>query len=326
MRGKEGIGKSTLSKMIFKCLPEDLIIENLSSEALHSKFNAEIENKVFVCIEENHSTNVSEWTKQASNLKLWCTGQNLQCEAKGKDRKTIPNLLNILVNTNETTIVKECGIGRRFFIADLSDKRKGDIPYWKRLYAVIEDTEFQQYFFNYYAQIVYEPTFDTREIPYTVNKNIQAVLEKKSKEPIGYMIYEVFYKNNLGISTTTITEQLSEYATFAMDENENYRHSEEFGLRTSAEHSLQVWLEKVNKKSTITFSGTYFRYMYQLFCKVQNGEQCQKYTSFAFYKKLEEMGFDLYDYEIKGNSYKGYSNISYEQVKSILKNLEFITN
>ena len=90
-RGKQGIGKSTFAKMMKRMLHKDFYIESMNSDALKSQFNAELENKVFVCLEEMHSTNVADWTKQSSNLKDWCTGESILMEGKGRDRISIPN-------------------------------------------------------------------------------------------------------------------------------------------------------------------------------------------------------------------------------------------
>ena len=325
MRGPEGIGKSSFSQMIYKCMPEDMCIENMTSDALHSQFNAEIENKVFVCIEENTSTNVAEWTKQASNLKLWSTAHRLQCEAKGKDRKTIQNLLNILVNTNEHTIVRESGTGRRFFIADLSAKRKGDMKYWNEIYEFILCVEFQIYFYNYYTQIVYNPNYDTKKVPTTVNKNQQALKEKKKSEPIAYFIHEEFYVKNLDINTENITKVINTYASLAKNESPgDYHRTIEFSISTDAGQMLSNWQHRIPgiHQSNI-FYGAYFKEAFQIYEVACNGERNSKYpTSVSFYKKLNEMNFE--EYHIDNYTYKNFKNIPVEQIKIILQELDFV--
>ena len=96
-RGKQGIGKSTFANMITRMLHKDFYIESMNSDALKSRFNAELENKVFVCLEEMHSTSVADWTKQSSNLKDWCTGESILMEGKGRDLISLFQIYLILL-------------------------------------------------------------------------------------------------------------------------------------------------------------------------------------------------------------------------------------
>ncbi len=50
-RGKKGIDKSIFAKMMTRMLHKDFYIENMNIDALKSQFNAELENKVFACLE-----------------------------------------------------------------------------------------------------------------------------------------------------------------------------------------------------------------------------------------------------------------------------------
>ncbi len=323
MRGKNGIGKSTMSKMICRMLDKSLWIESMSSDALSSQFNAEVENKVFICLEEMHSKSVADWTVQSNNLKAWCTGENILMQAKCKDRVQINNSLNITLNTNEHTIIKEAGVGRRFLIMDMSDRQKGKVEYWKRLYDnCINNPDFCKFYYNYMTQIVYDKDYNTREVPATLSKKELTENEKKNTEPIAYFLLQEFYKKNLPINTESLKLLMNDYGTFAKEElGSHWNSSQELSKLRECDDCICSW-EIVISNNQI-FYGKFFRLVFELYRLVIIGEECKSFKSpQQFYNKLEDYGFKESEY--RKEKYKHYDIVSIEQLKLILQDVEII--
>ena len=106
---------------------EDLCLET-GSAPLKSNFNSILAGKLFVVFEELENLNASEWSSMSSVLKRIITSDRILLEAKNQNSYEADNINNYMLNSNNDSIKDDNA--RRYFIADVSSKREGDVEYW----------------------------------------------------------------------------------------------------------------------------------------------------------------------------------------------------
>ena len=122
LKGGQGIGKSTISDFIkIHVVGEELFIES-GSQPLKNKFNSQLNGKLFVQFSELENCSINEWSSMSSVLKRQITSTTLPIEQKGKDAVQVKNINNYIIDSNNDCIKDDDG--RRFFILDVSHKRK----------------------------------------------------------------------------------------------------------------------------------------------------------------------------------------------------------
>lgn len=99
-------------------------------------------------------------------LKALITDPYLMIEQKGIDAVQQPNYLKVFMTTNSDYVVPASKDERRYFVVDVSDKRKGDTAYFNALATAIADKEVQAAFL--YEMLQRDITgFHTGNIPET---------------------------------------------------------------------------------------------------------------------------------------------------------------
>lgn len=131
-RGEQGIGKSTLFTFLRKYIIGEKLFLETGSEPIKSKFNKCLGGKLLVSFEELETFSVNEWVAISSKLKRYITSDTIELEAKGKDSYTTNNMNNYVIVSNNDAIKDDDG--RRYFISDISNKRKGDHKFWDNIY------------------------------------------------------------------------------------------------------------------------------------------------------------------------------------------------
>ena len=99
LHGEQGSGKGTLSKIMELIYGASNFVE-LGQDALDSRFNDELESRLFVvCNEVMSGTNRSAET--ANKLKPWVTDATIYVEQKYEKRKAVENTFNIIFTSND---------------------------------------------------------------------------------------------------------------------------------------------------------------------------------------------------------------------------------
>lgn len=99
LHGEQGSGKGTLSKIMELIYGASNFVE-LGQDALDSRFNDELESRLFVvCNEVMSGTNRSAET--ANKLKPWVTDSTIYVEQKYEKRKAVENTFNIIFTSND---------------------------------------------------------------------------------------------------------------------------------------------------------------------------------------------------------------------------------
>jgi len=127
----QGIGKSTLPEFIKKYVIGEALCLETGSKPLVSNFNSILEGKLMVQFEELENFSASQWMGISSTLKRIITSDTYLIEGKNVNSYETENINNYILLSNNDAIKDD--EGRRYFILDLSSKRKGDFEYFGNL-------------------------------------------------------------------------------------------------------------------------------------------------------------------------------------------------
>jgi len=128
-RGEEGTGKGTLGRALMRMAGQHgLTVSHRSQFA--GRFNSHLRNCVFLFADE------AVWPGDKEGeavLKQLVTEPILSYEAKGRDITQGRNMVHMMLASNEEWIVPAGPEARRFFVSDVSDRRRQDHDYFGRL-------------------------------------------------------------------------------------------------------------------------------------------------------------------------------------------------
>jgi len=230
----KGVGKSSFPVMMRKyILGEKLSLES-GSEPLKSKFNSILGGKLFVYFEELETFTSSEWVSISSVLKRQITSDTIILQKKGQDAYETDNINNYILLTNHDVDDD----GRRYFVADISTHRKGDIEYWSNLYDKCFNNEVGYALYCYFFEIDTKD-FKAQQFPITKNK-----LHSISKRLDGVYL---FLKENFILNNTPIDEKLTDlyedYKIFCFQNNKRACARTDFITKLS---EIQINFYKTN--------------------------------------------------------------------------------
>lgn len=221
----KGVGKSTHPTMMIKHVLGKALSLETGSEPLKSKFNSILGGKLLVSFEEIETFSASEWVAVGCILKRQITSDFITLQKKGVDSYEAENINNYILLSNHDIDDD----GRRFFVADISTHKKGDVDYWDKLYKTCFNNEVGYALYCYFVEVDTNG-FKPQSFPITKNKlnsiskrldTVYAflkenyILEKKNvdeKLSDFYLLYQEYCltKNKRGCGKTDFTTKLSE--------------------------------------------------------------------------------------------------------------------
>ena len=134
LRGKQGTGKG-LFVNFFGQLFEKHFSQIAHASQVTGRFNSHFKDALLVFVDEGF------WAgdKQAEGiLKNLVTEPFITVEQKGKDVVRVQNHVNLIMASNNNWVVPAGLEERRFFVLDVSDKRRRDYPYFQ---AIVDQME-----------------------------------------------------------------------------------------------------------------------------------------------------------------------------------------
>lgn len=133
-RGSEGTGKGTLGRALMRIAgPHGLTVS--SREQFAGRFNAHLRNCIFLFADEA----IWPGDKEGEGIiKQLVTEPVISYEAKGKDITPGRNMVHIMLASNEDWIVPAGREARRFFVSDVSERRRNDHDFFGRLWEQME--------------------------------------------------------------------------------------------------------------------------------------------------------------------------------------------
>ena len=214
IKGEHGTGKNTLTDVWAELL-SGYSIASANVDTVFGRFNAAIEGKKFINIDEMQSANLTE-SAVYDNAKKYITGATIDIEAKGVDvRAGVENLCNFCFTSNNFNPIKIEDTDRRYFIITTSSDKRGDFKYFNELYKVIKpdrngayNKEFMEALMYYYTN--YSDTVDLNDIPETLDK---IIAKEINRTPIEEFIEAkcVELSSEEGILTTDAYQCFNEF-------------------------------------------------------------------------------------------------------------------
>ncbi len=135
LKGKRGTGKGTLGNAMTRIFGQHATHIS-SADHLTGRFNAHLRDACFLFADEAY------WPGDKSaegGFKRLITEQTLFIEGKGRNGVTVPNMLHVMMASNEDWVVPAGEHERRFVVLEVSDCHIQEEPYFDALYAQLED-------------------------------------------------------------------------------------------------------------------------------------------------------------------------------------------
>lgn len=146
-----GTGKGTAIQPIVELLSGYSFVTS-DSEAIFSRFNHHLSDKIFIYFNEAAELNYNKSLN--SKFKHLITEETTSYEIKNGPNFMAPNRCRMIIDSNEDSLLKESGDSRRTWYTNISESRIGDKEYFSKLYKLYETPGF-------YETLMYQlSTFD----------------------------------------------------------------------------------------------------------------------------------------------------------------------
>lgn len=209
LKGPEGIGKSTITELFRDFI---LCLESYRTgkkKYLVSNYNKPLMGALLVVFEELPVSSQAEWESVSANIKNMVTSDYEDYEDKyEKVLPNVRNLMNMVINTNVEAI--QHSEGRRYYIADISTQRQGDLEYWKNLHKQCFNLEVGSAIYNYLCEIDVSD-FNSQDFPDTDAK-MAAIVERL---PYEYrFLKDQFIYAEQSIKKVPVSQLYQQYVTY----------------------------------------------------------------------------------------------------------------
>jgi len=121
-KGEQGVGKGVIFEEIIKYAVGEPYTHTLNNDALRSRFNGELENKLFILANEIKA-DFREGNTIYETLKMYITDPTIRFEEKNIKARTIPNFFNIWFHSNHEVPLQIQGSDRRYTVFNTKSKK-----------------------------------------------------------------------------------------------------------------------------------------------------------------------------------------------------------
>ena len=208
LKGPEGIGKSTLSDFMIEYLLGRRICVKSKPDTLKSSFNKILCGKLFVVFEELPTFSDKEWEAVSSSIKNYVTGDTAMYSDKYEKAFEAQNINNYIINTNVDAL--KHSEGRRYYILDLSTKRRGDHEFFGKIKKECFNDEVAEALFAFFKEIDVSNFNAQKDMPVSQGK-LNAIAERLCPEYKFLKEKYLFTKKGLACKTRDLYE---EYVTY----------------------------------------------------------------------------------------------------------------
>ena len=125
-KGTQGTGKGVVWQQIIQHAVGEKYTTLLENEALKSRFNGELENKIFILANEIKA-DFREGNNSYERLKMYVTDSEIRFEEKNQKARTIPNFFNIWFHSNNDVPLQIQGSDRRYTVFNTKSKKLTEV-------------------------------------------------------------------------------------------------------------------------------------------------------------------------------------------------------
>ena len=162
--GNQGTGKNVFTNVICKLMAR-YANENVTSiESVVGKFNAVLENKKLIILNELQSIDSNKFLNSDA-LKSIITDRAININQKNEPERKCENVCNFMMVSNNDIPIKIEATDRRYLVTKTSDARRGDFDYFDRLCDSFTP-EFYEHLFTFFMMMDVSKT-NLRKIPST---------------------------------------------------------------------------------------------------------------------------------------------------------------
>jgi len=227
LRSEQGIGKSTFTDFLRKHVIGPKLCIQSGSQPLISQFNSILFCKLLVIFEELENFSTNQWQGVSTRLKRDTTSDTCMYEEKNQKAFTAKNISNYIINSNVDAIKDDDG--RRYFILDLSNKRKGDFTFFKDIYDNCMNDQVGEAFFSYLLTVDLKGYHD-QDFPPTKAKEDAIV---KRLDSVAKFLKEKYILKSKDF-ITNLKDAYAEYCSYCIIDGCKECHKIEFNKRLEA--------------------------------------------------------------------------------------------
>ena len=239
--GHQGTGKNKFFTDIICKLMARYANENVSSiESVVGKFNAVLENKKLLVLNELQSIDANKYLNSDA-LKSVITDKAININQKNEPERLCENVANLILVSNNNIPIKVESTDRRYMITKTSDLHKGDFDYFENLNSSFT-SEFYENLFTFFMM------YDIR------GANLRRIPETEEKEVIkeaSMSSYEIFIRDNYeSINNITGPDLFNKYNQFVEANKFNPCSSKTFiaNIQEFTGKAGQKWIGGKNTK------------------------------------------------------------------------------
>ena len=239
--GHQGTGKNKFFTDVICKLMARYANENVSSiESVVGKFNAVLENKKLLILNELQSIDANKYLNSDA-LKSVITDKSININQKNEPERLCENVANLILVSNNNIPIKVEGTDRRYMITKTSDIHRGDFDYFEKLSDGFTP-EFYENLFTFFMMYDLKGT-NLRRIPETE--------ERETIKEASMSSYGIFVRDNYEKIKDITSPQLFElYKVFANENNFALCTSKTFAanIQEFTGKPSQKWMNRKNNK------------------------------------------------------------------------------
>lgn len=162
--GNQGTGKNVFTNVICKLMAR-YANENVTSiESVVGKFNAILENKKLLVLNELQSIDCNKYLNSDA-LKSVITDKKININQKNEPERLCENVANFMMVSNNNIPIKIESTDRRYMVTKTSDEKRGDFDYFDNLCDSFTP-EFYENLFTFFMMLDVK-NYNLRKIPNT---------------------------------------------------------------------------------------------------------------------------------------------------------------
>ena len=167
--GNQGTGKNVFTNVICKLMAR-YANENVTSiESVVGKFNAILENKKLLVLNELQSIDCNKYLNSDA-LKSVITDKKININQKNEPERLTENVANFMMVSNNNIPIKIESTDRRYMVTKTSDDKRGDFDYFDNLCDSFTP-EFYENLFTFFMKLDIRK-YNLRKIPGTQAKEV----------------------------------------------------------------------------------------------------------------------------------------------------------
>ena len=218
--GEEGTGKTMFTTVICKLFGNYSLPNIASIDDVVGQFNAVIENKMLVVLNEVNATeNTTNKRSIHNKLKTLITDSFTIINRKGIDQYEADNVSNFIICSNEFNPILLSENDRRYVVMEVNNSVRGNTTYFSNIFASF-DEEFYINLYNYF-RLYNIRNFDFTKIPMTD--------KRRSMMNMGLDSLTFYMKQNLEKYKNprfTATQAYEDYVDFYRNDKNAFIHGQ----------------------------------------------------------------------------------------------------